>query len=72
VSGTRKRGRPPNAEANGKVHPTIAPGVMRHLETLARDGSYGGQSPSEVAAYLIMREIDDLIRAGVLSRPTPI
>lgn len=69
MSGAKKRGRPPNLEASEKVTATLSPRVVRQLEELARFGTYGGPTPSEVAGYLIMREIDDLIRAGVLRRP---
>jgi hypothetical protein len=69
MSGARGRGRPPNLEASGQVTATLSPKVIQHLEELAKEGTYGGPTPSQVAAYLIMREIDDLIRAGVLRRP---
>jgi hypothetical protein len=31
-------------------------------------GRYGGSTKTAVAGYLIMREIDDLTRAGVLPK----
>jgi len=68
VSETRRRGRPRNVEPTGTVTATLSPKVIERLNELAELGTYGGPTPSQVAGYLIMREIDDLIRARVLER----
>jgi hypothetical protein len=68
MSETRKRGRPRNPEPAGTVTATLSPRVIERLEELAKLGTYGGPTPAQVAGYLIMREIDDLIRVRVLDR----
>lgn len=58
-------GRRKNAEPTKKVEPRLSPKVHAQLQRLVDIGTYGG-NPTEVAKYLILREIDDLTRAGVL------
>jgi hypothetical protein len=70
VSGTKRGGRPPVAENTGKVEPTLPLTVVRCLETLVAMGLFGS-SKAEVARYLIMRGVDDLVRAGTLRLPLP-
>jgi hypothetical protein len=47
------------------VEPRLPPELFSRLERLVEIGTYGS-NPTEVARYLIVRGIDDLIRAGVL------
>jgi len=63
-----KRGGKTTGEANGKVNPTLPPDAIACLELLAKMGRFGGSTKTAVAGYLIMREIDDLTRAGVLPK----
>jgi hypothetical protein len=58
-------GRPKNEEPTKKVEPRLPPRAFSQLQRLAEIGIYGS-NPTEVAKYLILREIDDLTRAGVL------
>ena len=58
-------GRPKNEEPTKKVEPRLPPKVFAQLQKLTQMGAYGS-NPTEVAKYLILRQIDDLIRAGVL------
>ncbi|MEE2690708.1 MAG: hypothetical protein VX640_04110 [Pseudomonadota bacterium] len=51
-------------EASKTVQPTLSPAQHEQLEQLRKKGY--GKSKSEVARYLIQRELDDLIRAGVV------
>ena len=67
--GRAKAGRPPTARREDrKVNPTLPANVMRRLEVLAEMSLYG-PTKTEVAAYLIRRGVDDLIRNGVLRLP---
>lgn len=59
------RGRPKNQHPTRKVEPSLPAAAYACLETLAQLGPYGS-NPTEVARYLILREIDDLTRHGVL------
>jgi hypothetical protein len=59
-------GRPKNEEPTKKVEPRLQPKVFTQLQRLVEIGTYGS-NPTEVAKYLILREIDDLTRAGVLN-----
>jgi hypothetical protein len=59
-----RRGRRPNAVKPRKVNPSLPAESYACLERLVGLG-YGG-NPTEVAKFLILREIDDLKRAGVL------
>lgn len=59
------RGRPKNEEPTKKVEPRLPPKVHLQLQQLVEIGTYGNNA-TEVAKYLILREIDDLMRAGVL------
>jgi hypothetical protein len=58
-------GRPKNEEPTRKIEPRLPPKVHAQLQRLVEIGTYGG-NPTEVAKYLILREIDDLTRTGVL------
>jgi hypothetical protein len=58
-------GRPKNEEPTKKVEPRLPPAAFAQLQRLVEIGTYGSNA-TEVAKYLILREIDDLIRAGVL------
>jgi hypothetical protein len=59
--------RPANKTPSHKVHPALPAAAYACLEDLAKMEQYGN-SPTEVARYLILREIDDLTRAGVLPK----
>jgi hypothetical protein len=52
-----------------KAHPSLPDDAYRCLEILAKMNRFGS-NPNEVARHLILREIDDLTRAGVLPKPT--
>ena len=65
-----KRGRPKNPVPTRKVEPGLPPDAYACLERLV-DLGYGS-TPTDVARYLILREIDDLKRTGVLRRSTPL
>lgn len=56
-------GRPKNDEPTKKVEPRLHP--KADAQTPAEIGAYGSNA-TEVAKFLILRELDDLIRAGVL------
>jgi hypothetical protein len=58
-------GRQKSRNTTTKVHPTISLQMADYISALIDIGSYGN-SDSEVAAYLIQRGLDDLLRAGVL------
>tara|TARA_B100000614_G_scaffold183188_1_gene163798 strand:+ start:108 stop:314 length:207 start_codon:yes stop_codon:yes gene_type:complete len=58
-------GRPKNAQQSRKIEPTLPADAFACLEALARMGRYGSNA-TEVARYLILRELDDLTRQGVL------
>ena len=65
----RKRGRPPNQTPTRKIEPVL---TIEHYACLVRLVELGyAPTPTQVAAYLIQREIDDLKRAGVLPKQTP-
>ena len=68
MPGPKNGGRSVAAEKPGKVNPTLPADAIRCLEMLASMKRYGS-SKTEVAAYLILRELDDLTRAGVLPKP---
>ena len=70
MSGAKRGGRIASTETTAKVNPTLPPQAIRSLEKLAELGVYGGNTKTAVAAYLIMRELDDLTRAGVLPKST--
>lgn len=61
--------RPKNRNVTVKVYATVSEQTSRYLSDLIEIGSYGN-NPSEVAAYLIQRGIDDLLRTHVLTKPT--
>ena len=48
----------------------MTPNALRCLELLVKMGRYGG-TKTEVAGYLILRELDDLTRTGVLPAVLP-
>lgn len=58
-------GRPRNEEPSKKVEPRLPPKAYAQLQRLVEIGTYGA-NPTDVARYLILREIDDLTRTGVL------
>lgn len=60
--------RPKNANPSRKVEITLAKDAFDCLDLLAKRGRFGN-NPTEVARYLLTREIDDLTRAGVLPPP---
>ena len=57
-------GRKPNENPPKKVDIAIAPATYAALQQLVKIGY--GQTPTEVARYLIQREVDDLRRTGVV------
>lgn len=61
------RGRPKNDAPSKKVDPVLPPDAHACLVHLARVGRYGS-TVNEVARFLILRELDDLTRAGVLDK----
>jgi hypothetical protein len=69
----RRRGRPKNSEQGIKVEPTLQPGAYACLQYLVDLRGRWGATPAEVARYMILREIDDMTRAGVIPKvlPTP-
>jgi hypothetical protein len=50
------------------VEPRLPQKAFDQLEKLAEIGTYGS-NPTDVARYLILRELDDLLRTGVLKPP---
>lgn len=58
--------RKPNENPPKKLEVGLPPEEFACLEFLRRLGGYGS-NPTEVARYLIRRELDDLRRAGVLA-----
>lgn len=61
-------GRPRNHPPSRKVEPTLPADAYERLVELSKIPGYG-TTPTEVARYLILREIDDLTRARVLKPP---
>lgn len=57
--------RPKNRNQVKKLHPTVSVQTVGYIEQLIQIGSYGN-SEAEVAAYLIQRTIDDLLRTGLI------
>lgn len=68
----KRGGRKRNETPGRKVEPTLQADAYACLQYLAALKRYGA-NPSEVARYMIMREIDEMTRAGVipLVLPTP-
>jgi hypothetical protein len=60
------RGR--NQNDTVKVQPTVSAQTLAFLNELVEIGNYGN-TPTAVAAYLIQRGIDDLLRDKVLEKP---
>jgi hypothetical protein len=60
-------GRPRNDEPTRKVEPRLPSLAYTQLESLVEIGTYGS-NPTEVARYLIIRGLDDLLRSGVLKQ----
>jgi hypothetical protein len=58
-------GRKPDNEPGKKVDPMMPPDAYASLQMLAEMGRFG-KNPNEVARYLLLRELDDLTRTGVL------
>ena len=68
----RKRsGRKPNPNPGRKVDPVLPADSFACLQFLADLKRYGA-NPNEVARYMILREIDDLTRAGVIPQELPV
>lgn len=61
----RKRGRPKNERPGRKLEPTLPADAYECVVRLASMKRFGS-TKNEVARYLILRELDDLTRAGVL------
>ncbi len=61
----KRRGRRPNPNPGHKVEPMLAADTYACLEYLAGKNRYGS-NPSEVARYMILREVDDMTRAGII------
>lgn len=59
--------RPENEKPTKQVKPSLPADAYACLEFLAGLGRYGS-NPTEVARYLILREIDDLTRSNVLPK----
>jgi hypothetical protein len=59
--------RPANEQPSREVKPRLPADAYACLQRLAKLGRYGS-NPTEVARYLILREIDDLTREGVLPK----
>jgi hypothetical protein len=53
-----------NGSSAGKVEPVLPAGAYNLLQSLA-EMAYYGSTPNEIAHYLILRSLDDLIRSGV-------
>jgi hypothetical protein len=68
MAAPKRGGRIAAADSGEKVQPTLSPQAMKCLEMLVKLGTYG-RTKTQVAAYLITRELDELTRAGVLPRP---
>lgn len=62
-------GRPKNPNPSRKVEPRLPVDAYACLKELVKKGY--GNSPTDVAKYLILREIDDLKRTRVLNRDRP-
>jgi hypothetical protein len=63
-------GRPKNSTPTRKIEPMVPAGAYASLQRLAAMACYGS-TPNEVARYLILRGLDDLIRSGVIGdKPT--
>jgi len=60
-------GRSKNKVPTKKVEPSLPANAYANLEWLAENMSNYGNNPTDVARYLILRELDDLTRAGVLN-----
>jgi hypothetical protein len=56
-----------NEQPSHAVKPLIPADAYACLQRLAKMGRYGS-NPTDVARYLILREIDDLTREGVLPK----
>jgi hypothetical protein len=55
-----------NNSPSHKVEPVLPAGAYACLKTLAATAHYGS-TPNEVARYLILRGLDDLIRIGAVT-----
>ena len=70
VENGKKRGRKPNPNPGKKVDPVLPADSYACLRYLAGLHRYGA-NPNEVARYMILREIDDLTRSGIIPVPLP-
>jgi hypothetical protein len=66
----KRGGRKPNPNPGHKVDPMLPADSYACLQFLADLKRYGA-NPNEVARYMILREIDDLTRAGVIPQELP-
>jgi hypothetical protein len=57
-------GRPKNVNESKKIEPVLPLEAYQRLEELVTKGY--GSNPTDVGRYLILRELDDLKRSGVL------
>jgi hypothetical protein len=60
--------RPSPEQPTRQVKPWLPADAYASLQWLAKNMSRYGSNPTEVARYLILREIDDLTRGGVLPK----
>jgi hypothetical protein len=66
----KRRGRKPNPNPGKKVEPMLAADTYACLEYLAGKRRYGA-NPSEVARYMILREVDEMTRVGIIPLDLP-
>ncbi len=64
-------GRKKNPNPSRKVDPMIPAESYACLRFLAEKLNRYGSNPNEVARYLILREIDELTRSGVIPKDLP-
>lgn len=62
--------RPTHEQPARQVKPWLPADAYACLQWLAKNMSRYGNNPTEIARYLILREIDDLTRGGVLPKET--
>lgn len=62
--------RPSPEQPPRQVKPWLPADAYASLQWLVKNMSRYGSNPTEVARYLILRELDDLTRGGVLPKET--
>ena len=67
----KRKGRKPNPNPGRRVDPMLPAETHACLQYLADIRGRYGANPNEVARYMIMREVDDLTRAGVIPKELP-